>query len=223
MAGRCLWEFCNRKSGWWLFGRRRGSRRSGLSARCSFSSRPCGGTTPRCARTRARPTPAAKIPDYDRRFAELKALGFVPAGKTIDRFRFFTPLHWLWVSNGSRWFVSPDRKVLRRDLSARRRSPAADVRQHDLRRRWPARYVDGADWHGRRDWRTLSSRRDRRRGSRRARPRTREPRGGVQPRRRSPGQGGDGGRGGGGDAGSSPGRSSPATGSSVSTWSQRST
>lgn len=55
--------------------------------------------------------PSGKDPDYDRRFAELKALGFVPAGKTIDRFRFFTPLHWLWVSNGSRWFVSPDRKV----------------------------------------------------------------------------------------------------------------
>jgi hypothetical protein len=55
--------------------------------------------------------PRGKDPDYDRRFAELKALGFVPIGKTRERFRFFTPLHWLWLSNGCRWFASPDRRV----------------------------------------------------------------------------------------------------------------
>ncbi len=55
--------------------------------------------------------PRGKDPDYHRRFAELKALGFLPVGKNIERFRFFTPLHWLWISNGSRWFASPDRRV----------------------------------------------------------------------------------------------------------------
>jgi hypothetical protein len=55
--------------------------------------------------------PRGKDPDYDRQVAELKALGLVPIGKTIERSRFFTPLHWLWVSSGSRWFASPDRKV----------------------------------------------------------------------------------------------------------------
>jgi hypothetical protein len=55
--------------------------------------------------------PSGKDPDFDRSSAELKALGFVPVGKTVERFRFFTPLHWRWVSNGTRWFASPDRKV----------------------------------------------------------------------------------------------------------------
>jgi hypothetical protein len=55
--------------------------------------------------------PQGKDPDYDLRFAELNALGFLPVGKTRERFRFFTPLHWLWVSKGSRWFASPDRRV----------------------------------------------------------------------------------------------------------------
>jgi hypothetical protein len=49
--------------------------------------------------------------DFARSVAELKAAGFTPAGKTIERIRFFTPLHWLWVSDGSRWFASPDRRV----------------------------------------------------------------------------------------------------------------
>jgi hypothetical protein len=55
--------------------------------------------------------PGGKDPEYDRRFAELKALGFVPVGKTRERFRFFTPLHWRWISDGTRWFASPDRRV----------------------------------------------------------------------------------------------------------------
>jgi hypothetical protein len=49
--------------------------------------------------------------DFQRRIAELKALGFVPVGKTRERFRFFTPLHWNRVWNGCRWFASPDRRV----------------------------------------------------------------------------------------------------------------
>jgi hypothetical protein len=49
--------------------------------------------------------------DFARRIAELKALGFAPVGKTRERCRFFTPLHWNRVWNGCRWFASPDRKV----------------------------------------------------------------------------------------------------------------
>jgi hypothetical protein len=49
--------------------------------------------------------------DVERRIAELKALGFVPVGRTRERFRFFTPLHWNRVWNGSRWFAAPDRRV----------------------------------------------------------------------------------------------------------------
>jgi hypothetical protein len=49
--------------------------------------------------------------DFARRIAELKALGFTPVGKTRERFRFFTPLHWNRVWNGCRWFASPDRRV----------------------------------------------------------------------------------------------------------------
>jgi hypothetical protein len=49
--------------------------------------------------------------DYERSVAELKAAGFAPVGKTIERFRFFTPLHWIWRSDGARWFASPDREV----------------------------------------------------------------------------------------------------------------
>ena len=83
----------------------------GLSGLCPRSSRPSGSTTPKCAMTRARSNPAANIPTTTVVFAELKALGFVPIGKTRERFRFFTPLHWLWLSNGCRWFASPDRRV----------------------------------------------------------------------------------------------------------------
>jgi hypothetical protein len=49
--------------------------------------------------------------DYERRVAELKAAGFTPVGKVIERFRFFTPLHWIWVSQGSRTFASPNREI----------------------------------------------------------------------------------------------------------------
>jgi hypothetical protein len=49
--------------------------------------------------------------DFARRIAELKALGFEPVGKTRERHRFFTPLHWNRVWNGCRWFALPDRKV----------------------------------------------------------------------------------------------------------------
>jgi hypothetical protein len=55
--------------------------------------------------------PSGKDPDYDGRYAELNALGFVPIGKTRERFRFFTPLHWLRLWNGCRWFASPDGRV----------------------------------------------------------------------------------------------------------------
>jgi hypothetical protein len=55
--------------------------------------------------------PRGNDPEYDRCVAELKARGFAPIGKTVERVRFFSPLHWRWVSNGSRWFSSPDRKV----------------------------------------------------------------------------------------------------------------
>lgn len=50
-------------------------------------------------------------PDFERRIDELKALGFAPIGKTRERSRFFTPLHWNRVFNGCRWFASPDRRV----------------------------------------------------------------------------------------------------------------
>jgi hypothetical protein len=56
--------------------------------------------------------PRGKDSEYDRRFAELTARGFVPIGKTVERFRFFTPLHWRYVTSGSRWLASPDRRVL---------------------------------------------------------------------------------------------------------------
>lgn len=49
--------------------------------------------------------------DYERSVAELKAAGFAPVGRTAERFRFFTPLHWVWRSDGGRWFASPDRQV----------------------------------------------------------------------------------------------------------------
>lgn len=49
--------------------------------------------------------------DFERLIGELKLLGFTPLGKTRERFRFFTPLHWNRVWNGCRWFASPDRTV----------------------------------------------------------------------------------------------------------------
>jgi hypothetical protein len=49
--------------------------------------------------------------DFQRRIAELKALGFTPVGRTRERFPFFTPLHWIRVWNGCRYFASPDRRV----------------------------------------------------------------------------------------------------------------
>ena len=49
--------------------------------------------------------------DFERRIAELRALGFTSVGKTRERFPFFTPLHWRRVWNGCRWFASPDRRV----------------------------------------------------------------------------------------------------------------
>ena len=35
---------------------------------------------------------------YDGWFQEFAALGFVPLGKTVEKCRFFTPLHWNWRS-----------------------------------------------------------------------------------------------------------------------------
>jgi hypothetical protein len=48
----------------------------------------------------------------DRAFADkaraLMARGFVPLGRTVESMRFFTPLHWNWRSDGSRWLGSAD-------------------------------------------------------------------------------------------------------------------
>ncbi len=55
--------------------------------------------------------PRKREPEYERRFAELRARGFQPVGKTTESVRFFTPLHWRWVANGTRWLASPDRKL----------------------------------------------------------------------------------------------------------------
>jgi hypothetical protein len=55
--------------------------------------------------------PDGKDADYARCFAELTARGFVPLGKTIERCPFLTPLHWRWISSGSRWLASPDGRV----------------------------------------------------------------------------------------------------------------
>jgi len=48
---------------------------------------------------------------YDGWFQEFAALGFVPLGKTVEKCRFFTPLHWNWRSHGTRVLASPDRKT----------------------------------------------------------------------------------------------------------------
>jgi hypothetical protein len=43
--------------------------------------------------------------------AELAALGFQAAGRTVQRARFITPTHWSWRQHGSTlWLVSPDRR-----------------------------------------------------------------------------------------------------------------
>jgi hypothetical protein len=55
--------------------------------------------------------PRAGDRDCERRVAELKAAGFAPVGKIIERFRFFTPLHWVWVSGGTRCYASPNREI----------------------------------------------------------------------------------------------------------------
>ena len=56
--------------------------------------------------------PRGKDPVYERKYRELTELGFVPLGRTVETKWFFTPLHWHWRSNGSRWLTSPDRKTL---------------------------------------------------------------------------------------------------------------
>lgn len=55
--------------------------------------------------------PRGHDPDYERQFAELRVRGFQPVGKTVESAHFFTPMHWRWVSRGTRWLASSDRKV----------------------------------------------------------------------------------------------------------------
>ena len=47
--------------------------------------------------------------DYDAKFQQFATLGFVPVGKTVEKVRFLTPLHWHWRGDGTRLLVSSDR------------------------------------------------------------------------------------------------------------------
>jgi len=48
---------------------------------------------------------------YEARFREFVALGFRPAGKTVEHARFMSPLHWHYKSHGARYLASPDGKT----------------------------------------------------------------------------------------------------------------
>jgi hypothetical protein len=61
-------------------------------------------------------SPADAEPDgrdkkYQDRYRQFVALGFRPVGKTVEHARFFTPLHWRWRSDGTRWLASADGKT----------------------------------------------------------------------------------------------------------------
>jgi hypothetical protein len=57
----------------------------------------------------ARAEPRGDDLTYERWFKQLQALGYRPIGRSVEKVRFFTPVHWRWRSLGSRWMVSPDR------------------------------------------------------------------------------------------------------------------
>ena len=57
----------------------------------------------------ARAQPPAGDADYERRSAQFRELGFVPAGISMESAWFLTPFKWYWRTlEGERWFVSPD-------------------------------------------------------------------------------------------------------------------
>jgi hypothetical protein len=48
---------------------------------------------------------------YEARFREFVALGFRPAGKTVEHGSFMSPLHWHYKSDGARFLAAPDGKT----------------------------------------------------------------------------------------------------------------
>ncbi len=55
--------------------------------------------------------PRGDDPVYEDRFRQLAAQGYRAVGKTVERAQFFSPLHWRWRGNGSRYMAAPDGKT----------------------------------------------------------------------------------------------------------------